>query len=112
MANVPKLTKFIYFELYLSQFSAKIKNLLREGGREVAHYHSLRSLFVQEGGVVVRGTARARLAFFFFSFLFFSLFFFYFFLSFDLGPFYSEFPYNFCIRKSLVNFKGKSIIKT
>ena len=39
VANVPKLTKFIYSEFHLSQFSAKLKNLFREGGREVAHYH-------------------------------------------------------------------------
>ena len=33
VANVPKLTKFIYSEFHLSQFSAKLKNLFREVGR-------------------------------------------------------------------------------
>ena len=105
---------YLSWTISVQSFSEKIRDfwITHSVTQSLTHYHSLRSLFVQEGGVVVRGTARARLAFFFFSFLFFSLFFFYFFLSFDLGPFYSEFPYNFCIRKSLVNFKGKSIIKT
>ena len=62
VANVPKFRKIIYAELYLSQVSEKFENLFREGGREVSHYHRLRG-GCQERGVVVRGTARARLAF-------------------------------------------------
>ena len=86
-----KFRKFICPELHLSQFSAKLKNLLRSVGREGAHYHRLRG-GCQERGVVVRGTARARLAFlqnispfflpfFFFSFLFFSFLFSFLYLS-------------------------------
>ena len=35
VANVPKLTKFIYSDLHLSQFSAKLKNLLRALSRSL-----------------------------------------------------------------------------
>ena len=37
VANVPKLTKFIYFEYHLSQFSSKSENVFcgLEGGREL-----------------------------------------------------------------------------
>ena len=38
VAKVPKLTKVIYSEFHLSQFSAKLKNLFREGGL----YHGYR----------------------------------------------------------------------
>ena len=59
-SNVPKNSKFICPELHLSQFSAKLKELFWSVSHSVTHYHSLRSR-PQVRAVVVRGTARERL---------------------------------------------------